>query len=48
MEKKEYEAPKVVKVEIDYDDRIVAAGCTSVPNTSDNCKGFGDEAINGS
>lgn len=27
MEKKVYEAPEVTKVEIDFSDRIVAAGC---------------------
>lgn len=27
MEKKMYEAPEVTKVEIDFSDRIVAAGC---------------------
>ena len=27
MEKKEYEAPAVTKVEIDFSDRIIAAGC---------------------
>ena len=43
MEKKEYETPKVVKVEIDYDDRIIAAGCTNVPGTEgNNCEGFGE------
>ena len=26
-EKKEYEAPVVTKVEIDFSDRIIAAGC---------------------
>lgn len=27
MEKKVYEAPEVTKVEIDFSDRIIAAGC---------------------
>ena len=27
MERKEYEAPKVTRVEIDFNDRIIAAGC---------------------
>lgn len=30
MEKKEYEAPVVTKVEIDFSDRIIAAGCSMV------------------
>lgn len=28
MEKKVYETPEVTKVEIDFSDRIIAAGCT--------------------
>lgn len=28
MEKKVYEAPEVTKVEIDFSDRIIAAGCS--------------------
>lgn len=30
MEKKVYETPEVTKVEIDFSDRIVAAGCDMV------------------
>lgn len=30
MEKKVYETPEVTKVEIDFSDRIVAAGCSLV------------------
>ena len=29
-EKKEYEAPVVTKVEIDFSDRIIAAGCSQM------------------
>lgn len=35
MEKKVYEAPEVTKVEIDFSDRIIAAGCAlSTPGSS--------------
>ena len=27
MERKEYEAPKVTRIEIGFEDRIIAAGC---------------------
>lgn len=40
MEKKVYEAPEVTKVEIDFSDRIVAAGCTSIP-LNFLCENFG-------
>lgn len=35
MEKKVYETPEVTKVEIDFSDRIIAAGCGMVYGTID-------------
>ena len=37
MVKKEYEAPVVTKVEIDFSDRIIAAGCGLITPNNDNC-----------
>ncbi len=36
MERKEYEAPKVTRVEIDFNDRVIAAGC-SMTDTKPMC-----------
>ena len=37
MEKKVYEAPEVTKVEIDFSDRIVAAGCGMMDDFDSKC-----------
>ena len=31
MERKEYEAPKVTRIEIGFEDRIIAAACNKEP-----------------
>ena len=31
MERKEYEAPKVTRIEIGFEDRIIVAGCALLP-----------------
>ena len=31
MERKEYEAPKVTRIEIGFEDRIIVAGCNKEP-----------------
>ena len=35
MERKEYEAPTVIRIEIGFEDRIIAAGCSMVDDL--NC-----------
>lgn len=37
MKKKVYERPEVTKVEIDFSDRIVAAGCALADFMSSDC-----------
>ena len=34
MERKEYEAPKVTRIEIGFEDRIIAAGCDQLSDES--------------
>ena len=43
MEKKVYETPEVTKVEIDFSDRIIAAGCDRIDPMSPAC-GFDPNA----
>ena len=35
MERKEYEAPKVTRIEIGFEDRIIVAMCTFSPDPMD-------------